>query len=576
MENVIQVNNETTAQCERITKDGRKITYKLQVIQQPERARACGSGAKSSADRRPVDPPPIVELKIFEGEHAENDITFQMNANYFLFATLEQARHLAHGRVPHDPSRLTVLTGTPVAGLVYLDRPTAAGYFLFPDLSVRHEGKYRLSFNLYEELKEQRDEDKISDEDKEAPGIGPAHVTHRLEVKSQPFMVFSAKKFPGLATSTDLSRLVAEQGCRVRIRRDVRMRKRDKNGKEIYDEDPMGGEMYTAPNGEPMRRQRSSSAASLQSLAPSPGRRASEQDATHAYHQHGHAGAAPGQNMYYGHPPAPQYGYPQYPAPQYSQQPMMAPPPPQQQPMHYGQPQQVQQPPPPPPPPSAGYYAYPQAPPQQAQVQAPTQPTYEQQYHMRSSISEPRPQSPNEQQRTWVAPPPSGYTYQPGQPRQIQAPVQPSYQNPQMPSTPTYQGEQARYAQSHYAQEPTRSLPASHKMLPALNTNQHQVPNRLLEPSSPNSGGPSPSYPEATRSFRSYGGPEHGTAGKRSFGDVFDTHHLNGPMRSGARPSVGHAGHMLVDHDDASEELSLAKLRMSYKRADGRAVVKNI
>lgn len=30
----------------RITKEGRKLTYQLSVIQQPERARACGSGAK--------------------------------------------------------------------------------------------------------------------------------------------------------------------------------------------------------------------------------------------------------------------------------------------------------------------------------------------------------------------------------------------------------------------------------------------------------------------------------------------------------------------------------------------------
>jgi Velvet factor len=30
----------------RVTKEGRKLTYKLTVIQQPERARACGSGAK--------------------------------------------------------------------------------------------------------------------------------------------------------------------------------------------------------------------------------------------------------------------------------------------------------------------------------------------------------------------------------------------------------------------------------------------------------------------------------------------------------------------------------------------------
>jgi hypothetical protein len=71
-----------------------------------------------------------------------------------------------------------------------------------------------------------------------------AHVHFRLEVKSEPFTVFSAKKFPGLAESTVLSRVVAEQGCRVRIRRDVRMRRRDnKTGKEYEEFDDDG--VYT-------------------------------------------------------------------------------------------------------------------------------------------------------------------------------------------------------------------------------------------------------------------------------------------------------------------------------------------
>lgn len=76
----------------RRTVDGRKITYKLKVLQQPQRARACGSGAKSSADRRPVDPPPIVEMRIYEGEdpfhEPKNDITFAYNASFFLFGKI--------------------------------------------------------------------------------------------------------------------------------------------------------------------------------------------------------------------------------------------------------------------------------------------------------------------------------------------------------------------------------------------------------------------------------------------------------------------------------------------------------
>lgn len=226
----------SSAFFERFTKGGRNLFYKLTVIQQPERARACGSGQKSSADRRPVDPPPVVELRIFEGrtweEAQQRDITFQYNANFFLFATLENARVMAHGRIQTPAANQTpVLTGMPVSGMAYLDRPVEAGYFLFPDLSVRHEGRYRLVFNLYEDTKEDRDKDAEPMETKPAqPGLPTTNGSFdfRMEIKSADFTVFSAKKFPGLKSSTPLSQLVADQGCRVRIRRDVRMRRREK------------------------------------------------------------------------------------------------------------------------------------------------------------------------------------------------------------------------------------------------------------------------------------------------------------------------------------------------------------
>jgi hypothetical protein len=250
------------ASLTRVTKEGRTLTYCLTVIQQPERARACGSGAKckntlrpwtmplltspASADRRPVDPPPVVELRVFEGKNPADlvDVTFNYNANFFLFTTLEVARPIAHGRMQPQIQQIPVLTGMPVSGMAYLDRPSLAGYFIFPDLSVRHEGRYRLSFNLYEETKEARDADGEPSSDQTKPSVpssptSPSAPTAsfdwRLEVKSDPFTVFSAKKFPGLAESTSLSRAVAEQGCRVRIRRDVRMRRRDNKPNTDYE-----------------------------------------------------------------------------------------------------------------------------------------------------------------------------------------------------------------------------------------------------------------------------------------------------------------------------------------------------
>ena len=214
--------------------------------------------SSASADRRPVDPPPVVELRIYESDPTnmhKTDITFAYNANFFLYATLETARPIAHGRVAGPPT-CPVLTGVPVAGVAYLDRPSQAGYFIFPDLSVRHEGRYRLSFHLYEEIKD------LKDADKEAPvpsttaqplsktSMPQSSLNFRLEVKSVPFTVYSAKKFPGLATSTSLSRIIAEQGCRVRIRRDVRMRRRGEKRADDFDFDEEQ-RMYAPPPSRP-------------------------------------------------------------------------------------------------------------------------------------------------------------------------------------------------------------------------------------------------------------------------------------------------------------------------------------
>lgn len=209
----------------RNTKGGRRLHYELTCLQQPERARACGSGQKSAADRRPVDPPPVVQLRVLEGPTLEDskDITLGYNANFFVYVDLQHARPIANGRV-QTPAATTppVLTGAPVSGMAYLDRPAEAGYFLFPDLSVRHEGRYVLGFSLYEELKDEMDQDADPVDDDSTPGF-----YLRMKVQSAPFVVFSAKKFPGLTSSTTLSRTISEQGCRVRIRRDVRMRRRD-------------------------------------------------------------------------------------------------------------------------------------------------------------------------------------------------------------------------------------------------------------------------------------------------------------------------------------------------------------
>lgn len=149
-----------------------------------------------------------------------------------LFASLEHARPWARGSLA-PTHQCPVITGVCVAGAAYLQKPSNAAYFIFPDLSVRHEGFYTLKFHLFEQTKRVADMDEgitispshQSTLENPLPGKQHENMVNRGHIQSAPFQVFSAKKFPGLQPSTELSKLIAEQGCRVRIRRDVRQRR---------------------------------------------------------------------------------------------------------------------------------------------------------------------------------------------------------------------------------------------------------------------------------------------------------------------------------------------------------------
>ena len=570
----------------------------------------------ASADRRPVDPPPIVELRIFEGENDYDlrDITFSVTANYFLFSTLEPARHIAAGRVGAEQGRATVLTGTPVAGMVYLDRPTAAGYFIFPDLSVRHEGSYRLAFSLYEELKDPKDEDRETDSSKANDG-SDSHVTHRLEVKSTPFTVYSAKKFPGLTESTALSRTVAEQGCRVRIRRDVRMRRPNAKGGKDWDgyeddtadsrarmsatPDPYQSHPSQPTYGDSISRPRSASNHSHQSMAqPVISRRTSFQDMQPAqgYYQPSH-GTTPhtpqtayAQSSPFGPSPAQQYSQPPY----MQQAPAMQPPPPQ-----FTQPTYQALPPPQPAAPSQhGYYGYAPAPhvqtPMSHQYGPPPPVSYDGSDHSQRSSADYSQQMPVDHRQSTAnkyqppplpAPPVSSPQYGMQSQHDYQAPVsQPGYHHAHAQSI----GYDDPFARPAPKEPPVRavSIPALPTARPAFNDRIPSLPsintalnsfNKPLEPASPASAIAPQGYHSSIHT------PVE--SNKRGFGQVFNENHINQPLRHGARPSdagfvqngsIGYGPTTTdVDDDDGEPEFDLRR-QMVYRRANGRHIARHV
>ncbi|KIV99956.1 uncharacterized protein PV09_08469 [Verruconis gallopava] len=529
----------------------------MQVIQQPERARACGSGAKSSADRRPVDPPPIVDLRVYEGANAENDITFQYNANFFLFATLENARPLAQGRVPPSQPAFPVLTGTPVSGMAYLDRPSPAGYFIFPDLSVRHEGKYRLGFSLYEELKDSKDLDTETPQNAEIQKS--AHVSHRLEVKSVPFTVFSAKKFPGLSESTSLSKLVAEQGCRVRIRRDVRMRRRETKAGHDYDNDyddhefqrsrasatpdvyvkPHPGSTPQMPMHDIDRPRSVSNASQVSHMT---GRRPSVEQINQAYQP-------PGSQQYPSAmaPQTPQAMYPPQMAPQWQQ-----PPPPVN---NYG----MQ----PPQPYHQQNYPSPAVNGQYNNFATPQYPSYEQQNgHMRHNSIDSYPAPPS-------GPPPPVPTSQPV-----------SYPSSSQSGAPFGQVDsygRPMNAQIQPAQSPHQNIPMqphfSSGPAHSPSTSKHDSisPYQQQAPSVPSADqqGYYPSASVAPPRFQNMTQPSGAT--KRTWDSTFDGSHMDQPLRGGARPpsSPMENKYAYADGVDDDPQAALDEAAMSYRRADG-------
>jgi hypothetical protein len=500
----------------------------------------------------------VVELRIFEGEDAKHDITFSYNANFFLFATLEAARAIHPGRVQAPPQQIPVLTGMPVSGMAYLDRPSEAGYFIFPDLSVRHEGKYRLSFNLYEETKDKNDRDANEPENDQkvtppAGGQNSGSFDWRLEVKSAAFTVYSAKKFPGLAESTILSRTVAEQGCRVRIRRDVRMRRRDgKAGGEFgddYEEEYIRSRRTGSPESvRNYERQRSLSNASVDRQPYQPDHR--RQSGEYPIQSYG-----PSYNPSPATPQSANTNYltfgnssQQYQTPQFAQPqppPMQGPPPQQYGARPNGTQGAYQQPPP---------YGYPSERQQaygQYQGQAPRE-NYENGDYRRSSASYPPPAQPVQ-----------GAQYPPASndpPNYNRSQPAPSYQYPPRSHTPNIQ-------------QPVSLAPLK---MPPLEPKYESLSSPAVPLSASNRMGaplPSPGYPERSNSYGSTFAPPppppppNIAGAKRTYDSVFNNT-TSGPLYNHARPQSRHHS-IATAYDDDDADWNGEAFKMSYKRADG-------
>jgi Velvet factor len=84
-------------------------------------------------------------------------------------------------------------------------------WFVMQDMSVRTEGSFRLKCSFVD----------LSDPNSPS-GITQSYALILAECFSECFMVYSAKKFPGVIESTPLSKAFAQQGVKIPIRKDAK------------------------------------------------------------------------------------------------------------------------------------------------------------------------------------------------------------------------------------------------------------------------------------------------------------------------------------------------------------------
>ena len=161
-----------------------------------------------------IDPPPILELKITD--RATHAPAQDPNAMLALHCTLLNPEDNSDETIPTNSSEMPAhrrLMGTLVASPYQAkDENSIAGtFFVFPDLSCRSPGRYRLHFKLL----------RI---DPMNMLQGSVHASVASTV-TEIFSVFTAKDFPGMRASSPLLKALRRQGLNVGVKKGSEARK---------------------------------------------------------------------------------------------------------------------------------------------------------------------------------------------------------------------------------------------------------------------------------------------------------------------------------------------------------------
>jgi hypothetical protein len=131
-----------------------KGVYELIVRQHPGNSRLSLPSEKSG-ERKTIEPAVIVELKISDEEEQPLQQDFaHFHYNPFLFAYVMLIDARTNEEVHFLPGESTrVLTGSIASCIYHLKDPendnAFGAFFVFPDVSVRQEGEFRLKISLF-------------------------------------------------------------------------------------------------------------------------------------------------------------------------------------------------------------------------------------------------------------------------------------------------------------------------------------------------------------------------------------------------------------------------------------------
>ncbi|KAJ6498762.1 velvet factor-domain-containing protein [Mycena sanguinolenta] len=172
-----------------------------------------------SADRRPVDPPMIVQLSVTDPRNigasnsppprvpTQPSHSHLTNPYYFMYAALiephtdNEVKYVCDGG---SPSTSGALVSSVRVLKDYPNSEQDAAFFIFPNICVRLEGSWRFKLTLF-----------VIDGDK---------VKLCATTCSDPFFVYQGKQYPGVQASTPLTRALAAQGVKLRIRQEIRQK----------------------------------------------------------------------------------------------------------------------------------------------------------------------------------------------------------------------------------------------------------------------------------------------------------------------------------------------------------------